>query len=254
MLKKVAIFKALDVEIKKQRGPVAVKDAYKGHHSLKEELSQPGITILGEVAGGDPGRGQDRVAGSHHHAGAPAKRHIRERRRHPGGTQLPIRAIGRGDYDAVIAAGDEPPDADEIGCALADANHLDLKVAAIYGGADLSRFDIDGFRPQSAADRTLGNVRLGWRGESDTVTLLVSGHDQNAQDPLGLTRQQYNADPLQTAPQATQFNTRKSIEQTQGGVNWQHRFGNEQGLVQTNFIAYLGTRSVTPPEPVSTST
>ena len=60
MLKKVAIFKALDVEIKKQRGPVAVKDAYKGHHSLKEELSQPGITILGEVAGGDPGRGQVR--------------------------------------------------------------------------------------------------------------------------------------------------------------------------------------------------
>lgn len=60
MLKKVAIFKALDVEIKKQRGPVAVKDAYKGHHSLKEELSQPGITILAEVAGGDPGRGQVR--------------------------------------------------------------------------------------------------------------------------------------------------------------------------------------------------
>jgi indole-3-glycerol phosphate synthase len=60
MLKKVAIFKALDVEIKKQRGPVAVKDAYKGHHSLKEELSQAGITILGEVAGGDPGRGQVR--------------------------------------------------------------------------------------------------------------------------------------------------------------------------------------------------
>ncbi|MBI1751464.1 MAG: hypothetical protein HY014_17355 [Acidobacteria bacterium] len=60
MLKKVAIFKALDVEIKKQKGPVAVKDAYKGHHSLKEELSQPGITILGEVAGGDPGRGQVR--------------------------------------------------------------------------------------------------------------------------------------------------------------------------------------------------
>ena len=60
MLKKVAIFKALDVEIKKQRGPVAVKEAYKGHHSLKEELSQPHITIIGEVAGGNPLRGQVR--------------------------------------------------------------------------------------------------------------------------------------------------------------------------------------------------
>jgi indole-3-glycerol phosphate synthase len=60
MLKKVAIFKALDVEIKKQRGSVAVKEAYKGHHSLKEELSQQGISIIAEVAGGDPGRGRVR--------------------------------------------------------------------------------------------------------------------------------------------------------------------------------------------------
>ena len=56
MLKKVAIFKALDVEIKKQRGAVAVKEAYRGHHSLKEELSQQGVTVIAEVAGGDPAR------------------------------------------------------------------------------------------------------------------------------------------------------------------------------------------------------
>ena len=60
MLKKVQIFKALDIEIKKQKGPAAVKDAYKGHHSLKEELSQPGISIIAETAGGNPLRGQVR--------------------------------------------------------------------------------------------------------------------------------------------------------------------------------------------------
>jgi len=60
MLKKVQIFKALDIEIKKQKGPAAVKDAYRGHHSLKEELSQPGISIIAEVAGGNPLRGQVR--------------------------------------------------------------------------------------------------------------------------------------------------------------------------------------------------
>lgn len=60
MLRKIAIFKALDVEIKKQRGPAAVKEAYRGHHSLKEELSQPGITVIAEVAGGNPLRGQVR--------------------------------------------------------------------------------------------------------------------------------------------------------------------------------------------------
>jgi histone H1/5 len=60
MLKKVQIFKALDLEIKKQKGPVAVKGSYRGHHSLKEELSQPGISIIAEVSGGNPLRGQVR--------------------------------------------------------------------------------------------------------------------------------------------------------------------------------------------------
>ena len=60
MLKKVQIFKALDVEIKKQRGPAAVKEAHRGHCSLKEELSLPGITVVAEVAGGNPQRGQVR--------------------------------------------------------------------------------------------------------------------------------------------------------------------------------------------------
>ncbi len=60
MLKKVQIFKALDIEIKKQKGPSAMKESYRGHHSLKEELSQPGISIIAEIAGGNPLRGQVR--------------------------------------------------------------------------------------------------------------------------------------------------------------------------------------------------
>ena len=60
MLKKVQIFKALDIEIKKQKGPAAVKETYRGHHSLKEELSQPGISVIAEVSGGNPLRGQVR--------------------------------------------------------------------------------------------------------------------------------------------------------------------------------------------------
>jgi indole-3-glycerol phosphate synthase len=60
MLKKVQIFKALDIEIKKQKGPAAVKESYRGHHSLKEELSQPGISIIAEISGGNPLRGQVR--------------------------------------------------------------------------------------------------------------------------------------------------------------------------------------------------
>lgn len=117
------------------------------------------------------------------------------------------------------------------------------------GGFDLrlsaSRFDIDGFRPQSAADRMLGNARFGWRGEADTVIMLLSDHQQNAQDPLGLTRAQFEADPGQTTAQATQFNTRKTIRQSQGGVNWTHRFGRDQGLIETVVSGYRGSRGVT---------
>jgi len=117
------------------------------------------------------------------------------------------------------------------------------------GGASLrasvSRFDIDGFRPHSAADRTLGNLRFGWQGAADTVTALLSNHDQHAQDPLGLSRAQFNADPESTTAVATQFDTRKTIRQTQGGLNWRHRFGHAQGWVETVVTGYLGTRGVT---------
>ena len=40
----------------------------------------------------------------------------------------------------------------------------------------------------------------------------------DAQDPLGLTPAQFAADPDQTDPAATQFNTRKSLQQQQGGL------------------------------------
>ncbi len=110
--------------------------------------------------------------------------------------------------------------------------------------ASVSRFDIDGFRPQSAADRTLGNVRLGWRGSADTVTVLVSDHQQFALDPLGLTRAQFDADPQQTTAQATLFNTRKSIRQSQAGANWRHGFGDDGVLRETSLTAYGGSRGV----------
>ncbi len=115
-------------------------------------------------------------------------------------------------------------------------------------GLDLSASGVvmnyEGFRPQSAADRVLGNLRLAWRDEHDRVVALVSTHHQSAQDPLGLTPAQFAADPYQTDPAATQFNTRKTVQQTQVGLNWRHQVGNE--LVQaTSVTAYGGVRDVT---------
>jgi iron complex outermembrane receptor protein len=138
-------------------------------------------------------------------------------------------------------------------------------VAAPLGGgfdlrASVSKLETDGFRPQSAADRRLANVRLGWQGASDRVVLLVSDHAQDAQDPLGLDQTRLLADPQQTVAFALpgfdpagyvatdintmRFDTRKTIAQTQAGVNWRHRFA-EGGVPRESSVSlYTGKRSV----------
>ena len=110
--------------------------------------------------------------------------------------------------------------------------------------ASLSKLETDGFRPQSAADRRLANVRLGWQGAHDRVVLLVSDHAQDAQDPLGLSLADLQADPRGTAAVATQFNTRKTIAQTQSGVNWRHQFAEGGVLRESSLSLHSGRRSV----------
>jgi indole-3-glycerol phosphate synthase len=62
LLRKIQIFKALDIEIKKHKGPSTIKHPYKDHKSLKEVLGQSGISIIGEIAGGNPMHGRVRQA------------------------------------------------------------------------------------------------------------------------------------------------------------------------------------------------
>ena len=127
--------------------------------------------------------------------------------------------------------------------------------------ASLTDLTLDGFRPQSAADRQLGQVRLGWQSETDTLTLLASHHRQDAQDPLGLTRTAFLANPRQTnvfalagfdptvynASDTTtmRFDTRKEIAQTQVGLNWRHRFDESGALREAALTLYDGLRGVT---------
>jgi iron complex outermembrane recepter protein len=108
-----------------------------------------------------------------------------------------------------------------------------------------SDFDWDGFRPQSAARKTSVNARLAWQGASDRVVVVAGTLDQPADDPLGLTRAQFEADPTQTTPQATQFDTRKTLSQQQFGARWSHRFGGDGVLAESAVTAYLGDRAVT---------
>ena len=120
--------------------------------------------------------------------------------------------------------------------------------ALLAGGWNIrvqaSEFNTDGVRPHSAAQRTLGNLRLGWVGDQDTATLLLNSVNQPAQDPLGLTRAQFDADPYQTTAQAEAFDTRKTTGQTQGGATWRHRFG-DGALRDSVLTLYGGQRDVT---------
>ncbi len=123
-------------------------------------------------------------------------------------------------------------------------------LGAVAGG-DLSlrasgtRLDLDGARRQSAASRQLGNLHVGWRSASDQLTLQVSDHQQQAQDPLGLSRAQFDADPGQTTSQAGQYNTRKTIRQSQAGLNWRHQFAEGGVLRDSALMLYQGARGVT---------
>ncbi len=111
--------------------------------------------------------------------------------------------------------------------------------------AQISEFNTGGVRPHSAAQRTLGNVRLGFASEADTLTLVLNSVDQPAQDPLGLTRAQFDADPYQTTAAATVFNTRKTSNQTQLGGTWRHRFADAGALQESVAMLYAGQRGVT---------
>ncbi|MEI2415325.1 TonB-dependent receptor [Orrella sp. JC864] len=107
---------------------------------------------------------------------------------------------------------------------------------------DASRFSSDGYRDHSAVrrDQTFAKINLE-PGPGSRLALVFSSLDQkDTQDPLGLSWSQYRQDPRSVAPQALQFDTRKSIRHRQGGLQYEHRIG--AGTLQLN--AYAGTRRV----------
>jgi iron complex outermembrane receptor protein len=105
----------------------------------------------------------------------------------------------------------------------------------------LSRFETDGYREHSAATRQLGNAKLSLKpDESGRLTLVVNSMSlPDAQDPLGLTRAQFEADPRSVDPAATSFNTRKSVDQTQGGLTYERRIDAANTL---RVLGYKGKR------------
>lgn len=109
--------------------------------------------------------------------------------------------------------------------------------------ADISRFQTSGYREHSAATRYQASAKLTHRFSQDATLMLVANelHQGNTQDPLGLTRAEVLANPRQANATATLFNTRKSIDNTQGGAVYDYRFSAAHSI---KLIGYAGTRQI----------
>lgn len=123
-------------------------------------------------------------------------------------------------------------------------NHLSAEGATNGAGfvLDASRMDTDGYRDHSSARRDQTFAKLNFQPDDDSkLALIYSSLEQNGtQDPLGQTWEAYKADPRSVATGALTYNTRKSIDHQQLGMNYERYFG--EATLQVN--AYTGRRSV----------
>lgn len=87
-----------------------------------------------------------------------------------------------------------------------------------------SHFRTPGERPHAKAERHHGVAHVQWQPDaSRRLRLTLNGLSQPwTQDPLGLTRTQWEADPRGGSPVAELFDTRKQIDNHQLGVRWDH--------------------------------
>jgi iron complex outermembrane receptor protein len=122
----------------------------------------------------------------------------------------------------------------------------DLSAQGEVGGVgyviDASRFATDGYRDHSSAERDQTMAKLTYRPSQDgKLTFIANTFRQDAEDPQGLLWTEFQKNPRSVGASALQYNTRKSIDHAQGGVSYEHRFGDQT----VQFAAYAGQRSTT---------
>src|SRR5438477_3423670 len=130
--------------------------------------------------------------------------------------------------------GTDPPQAQAqiVGGSYGTYNAI-AKVQGIAHGVGYvvagNHFATDGYRDHSEASRDLVNAKLKFNVDPDTrVTLIANSlYQPEAQDPLGLTRAQWQADPRQSDPLSVLFNTRKTVNQQQGGATLERQLGSD---------------------------
>lgn len=106
-----------------------------------------------------------------------------------------------------------------------------------------SQFLTGGYREHSRVRRESDNAKFGIDlGRQRKLTLVLNRFYQpHAQDPLGLTRAQVDADPRQATAVAGQYDTRKSARQNQLGAIYEQQLDPDD---QLRLMAYYGHRSI----------
>jgi iron complex outermembrane receptor protein len=107
--------------------------------------------------------------------------------------------------------------------------------------ADYSTFDIDGFRANSATERKQFNGKLSFApNEKTNVNVVFNRFDMPlAQDPVGLTRLQLDANPTQAGTNAIARGVRKIVLQNQLGATLETELNAKRSVLVR---AYTGTR------------
>lgn len=124
---------------------------------------------------------------------------------------------------------------------LEASGSTDNKVGITDYRLSTSKFETDGFREHSGATRYLSNARIGISlGDDSNLVVTANSVYTKADDPLGLTPAQYRANPKSTAAVASQYNTRKTLHQTQAGFAWTKQINADNEL---QLIGYGGQRS-----------
>ncbi|HCA5348258.1 TonB-dependent receptor [Acinetobacter baumannii] len=115
-----------------------------------------------------------------------------------------------------------------------------------------SYFDTDGYREHSGAEKVLNNAKLSWNLDDGSKINWVTNYVKiHADDPQGLNRDQWNANPKQVNDADNTYKVRKDIEQTQTGITWSKPINDKNELYA---MAYLGNRQVTQYQSIPKST
>ena len=105
-----------------------------------------------------------------------------------------------------------------------------------------TRFTTKGFRDHSGARKNLANAKLGVRiDDASKLTLIFNSVDMKANDPGGLSYQEWQNNPRQS-PRGDQYNTRKTIKQTQAGLRYDRQLSAQDDL---SVMMYAGEREMT---------